>query len=320
MTQIKLLPSPRDELSFLSDDLKQARDELPFLSDDLDILKVDLEKYERNEHRTTRDFILQISHRLAKHLFEKLEYIKNQNTDLSNLLTERDNQLASVLDELNFIKEERERKTALKEARAKRKRQQKRQPITYETYQLIIQSIDQKNYNSARLRIAFCLLLVTGIRINELLPLKVYQIETLCKYHWIAISRSKRGPSNHKAFLTKEGKRIVDERAEDFKLISLMKKSDSYIFTSDSKHDQMLRRETLTRAVNNVMKAVSKKLSDNPRITSHSFRSGYITQLWKDTKDIEFVRQAIGHARLDTTSSYIKNLTDQERQKRMLDM
>ena len=65
------------------------------------------------------------------------------------------------------------------------------------------------------------------------------------------------------------------------------------------------------------MKAVSHQLPDKPNIISHSFRIGYITQLWKDTKDIEFVRQTIGHRRLDTTSAYVNQLSDQERQKRI---
>ena len=52
-------------------------------------------------------------------------------------------------------------------------------------------------------------------------------------------------------------------------------------------------------------------------MTSHSFRIGYITQLWKDTKDIEFVKQTIGHRKLDTTSAYVKSLSDLERQERI---
>ena len=53
-------------------------------------------------------------------------------------------------------------------------------------------------------------------------------------------------------------------------------------------------------------------------MTSHSFRSGYITQLWKDTSDIEFVRQAIDHIKVESTSPYVESLPDEERQKRML--
>ena len=38
---------------------------------------------------------------------------------------------------------------------------------------------------------------------------------------------------------------------------------------------------------------------------------------WKDSKDIEFVKQTIGHRNLDTTSAYVNKLSDQERQKRI---
>ena len=62
------------------------------------------------------------------------------------------------------------------------------------------------------------------------------------------------------------------------------------------------------------MHSVSKNLSPKPNITSHSFRIGYISQLWKDTKDIEFVRQSIGHAKIDSTFSYVKELPEKERQ------
>ena len=42
---------------------------------------------------------------------------------------------------------------------------------------------------------------------------------------------------------------------------------------------------TFRKSINNV----SKLLPAKPNITSPSFRIGYISQLWKDTKDIEFV-------------------------------
>lgn len=71
---------------------------------------------------------------------------------------------------------------------------------------------------------------VTGIRINEFLPLKVGQLQTLLESHWIGIDHSKRGPANHKAFLTREGRKLVDEREKDFEFLFLMKNPDSYIF------------------------------------------------------------------------------------------
>ena len=44
---------------------------------------------------------------------------------------------------------------------------------------------------------------------------------------------------------------------------------------------------------------------------------GYIFQLWKNSKDIEFVRQVIGHRRLDSTSSYVSQMTIEERENRI---
>lgn len=56
------------------------------------------------------------------------------------------------------------------------------------------------------------------------------------------------------------------------------------------------------------MALVSKNLSGQPNLKSHSFRSGFITELWKDRNDIEFIRQVIGHSKLNTTSSYVQDL------------
>ena len=226
-------------------------------------------------------------------------------------------QLDGVLQELNAIKQEREEKAARKEARANRKRLPKRDPMTAQIYKELIQEAEGPTYLNARLRLALCLLAVTGIRINELLNIKVSDLTTLIQENWIAIDRSKRGPSNHKAFLTKEGKKIIQARKKDFELIFLMKELDAYLFTSESDHFKKLRREAITRDVNKVMRLVSKRLSGQPNVTSHSFRIGYITQLWKDSKDIEFVKQTIGHRNLDTTSAYVNQLSDQKRQKRI---
>jgi site-specific recombinase XerD len=96
-----------------------------------------------------------------------------------------------------------------------------------------------------------------------------------------------------------------------------MKELDAYLFASESNHFKKLRRESITRNVNKVMRLVSKQLPGQPKITRHSFRIGYITQLWKDSKDIKFVKQIIGHRKLDTNSAYVNQLSDQERQKRI---
>ena len=227
-------------------------------------------------------------------------------------------QLDDVLKELNVIKQEREEKTARREKWAKRKRLPKRDPMNSEIYNHLIKESEGPSYIATRTRIAICILTVTGIRIGELLSLKVGQLETLLKEGWISIDRLKRGPANHKAFLTSEGKTIIKLRKRDFEFLFLMKDKDSYVFTSDRKPNQILQRQTITMDVNKVMHSVSNLLPSKPNITSHSFRIGYISQLWKDTKDIEFVRQTIGHRSLNSTSAYVTHMDDEERQNRIL--
>ena len=151
-------------------------------------------------------------------------------------------QLDEVLKELNAIKEEREAKAARREKRANRKRLPKRDPMTREIYKELIKAAEGPTYIQVRTRLAICILAVTGIRINELLPLKVHQLQTLIEEDWIAIDRSKRGPSNHKAFLNKEGKQILRDRKKDFQFIFLMKEPDSYVFTSEANHSKHLGR------------------------------------------------------------------------------
>ena len=240
-----------------------------------------------------------------------------RNQELLEVNQKLKEQLEMVAEELNQIKEEREEKAARKKARMNRKRLPKRDPMSAEIYQELIKAAEGPTYIHVRTRIAICILAVTGIRINELLPLKVNQLETLIEENWIAIDRSKRGPSNHKAFLTKEGKKIIRDREKDFEFLFLMKRSNSYVFTSEAQHHKPLGRVVITKDVNKVMHQVSNQLSGKPNITSHSFRIGYITQLWKDTKNIEFVKQTIGHRKLDTTSAYVNKLSDQERQERI---
>jgi len=240
-----------------------------------------------------------------------------RNQELVELNTELTQQLGTIIAELNQIKQEHQEKEIRKQARVNRKRLPKREPMTAEIYKKLVQAAAGPAYIDVRLRIAICLLTITGIRINELLPLKVYQLQTLVEEGWIAIDRSKRGPANHKAFLTKEGKKLVKDRQKDFQFIFLMKEPDSYVFTNESNHSKILTRETITKAVNLVTRTVSEEILSKPNITSHSFRIGYITQLWKDSKDIEFVKQTIGHRNLDTTSAYVNKLSDQERQKRI---
>ena len=172
----------------------------------------------------------------------------------------------------------------------------KREPITFKIYDLLIKAVPDSNYKSARLKVALLILLITGVRVSKLLPLKVHQIKPLFESYSIQVKTnlSKEKFRIDQAFLSNEGKKLVDERNEDFKTILKTKSQNSYLFTPQSNNNKMLSRETITKEVNNLMRFVAKNLPGQPNITSHSFRTGfYILYLWKKFKDVRLVQQAI---------------------------
>lgn len=102
---------------------------------------------------------------------------------------------------------------------------------------------------------------------------------------------SKRGANKEKAFLTEEGKKIVKNRKKDFQFLFLIKNSNSYIFSSQPNHHQILSLETMRREISRGIRSVSKILSNQPKLNSHRFRIDYISELWNDSKSIEFGKQ-----------------------------
>ena len=140
------------------------------------------------------------------------------------------------------------------------------------------------------LRIACLILAITGVRLNELLPLKMKELIPLVNSNLISINCSKRGPSSYKAYLTLLGKKLVDSRKKDFEILFAIKELEGYAFSSEKNQYKALRRDTLTKEINHVLRKLGERLEDSHNLTSHSFRIGFISQLWRDTGDIEFVR------------------------------
>jgi integrase len=126
--------------------------------------------------------------------------LKDQNKALTDQLNQLQEQFAIVRQELQERKEWERLLQEKKEKWKTRRRLPKREPLTKEIYDSLIQSSQKWKYSnlyqSARLRLALVLLLVTGIRISELLPLKMNQVGSLFTKDWISIDRAKRGPPN----------------------------------------------------------------------------------------------------------------------------
>nr|AOP19040.1 hypothetical protein [Halimeda discoidea] len=239
--------------------------------------------------------------------------------------------LVEQIEELIAYKQNIEEEQKLKQLRRhKYLNRKKRAASQLEHYQMLLSYINQQtkeiDYIKQRLRVAYCCLFLTGLRISEIRFITVSQILTLLKHGYIAIDRSKRGPANKKAFLNDAGKAILQERSQDIynllhsQGIHLYNQQNNsfnseyehlFLFSSiQSQGQKPLSRTFFTHRINTILKSIPE--FQEQHFTSHSFRKGYITKLWKDYQDIEFVRQVIGHIYIGTTSRYISQLSDDE--------
>jgi integrase len=82
-----------------------------------------------------------------------------------------------------------------------------------------------------------------------------------------------------------------------------------YLFANPLKPNKPISREHFTRQINKFLKEMEEEF--HTRFTSHSFRKGYINTLWKNSLDMGFVRQAIGHVKSQTPQQYLKPYGEQ---------
>ena len=111
--------------------------------------------------------------------------------------------MKTLVEKLNQIKQERRKKEMRKQTYANPKRLPKRASIIVEIYKKLIKEAEGPTYLHLILRLALCLLALSGVQINERLNIKLSQMKRLTQESWIATDRSKRGPRSHKLFITK---------------------------------------------------------------------------------------------------------------------
>lgn len=73
-----------------------------------------------------------------------------------------------------------------------------------------------------------------------------------------------------------------------------------------------LKRAHSNRQINAILKNVPEFQEQGRMLTSHSFRHGYITELWRQTADRNVVRQILGHATITSTPQYVENRNEIE--------
>lgn len=145
------------------------------------------------------------------------------------------------------------------------------------------------------LRVIFTLLYYTGCRVNELTQLTIKDLKEIIKNKELIIETFKTR-KERKLFFSdkaiKDIKNLFDYEKEEENSLIIRSKGN----TSKSPHSLTL--------INTVNKFIQKALNSN-RYTSHSYRSGLITDMSR-TINTKFISKFIGHSDIKTTMRYIR--------------
>ena len=145
------------------------------------------------------------------------------------------------------------------------------------------------------LKRTFVLLYFTGMRINEVKQLKIKDIYTIIeKEELIILSHKTR--KERKLFFSKDAIKQVKK----YFLFSDDAKDDDYIITVKGNTSKIPASSTFIKKVNTFIQEVL-----GHRFSSHSFRSGLITDMAKSINP-KFIKEFIGHSDIKTTMRYVR--------------
>lgn len=158
--------------------------------------------------------------------------------------------------------------------------------ITHQEFEKVFE-----NAWKAKEKFLLLILYYGGLRLSEVTNLKFTDFD----YESKSVTFYRKGGSKHKLYL-KNSDAIFNSL--NF-LLSQSKDQQIYIFESKDN------RPVTSRAVYNLIMKLLKISNIREEITPHSFRKACATNLYKETKDLLFVRDYLNHSDAKVTQTYI---------------
>ena len=151
------------------------------------------------------------------------------------------------------------------------------------------QSLERTPVN-LRNHLMFKLLLDTGLRINELLNLKVADFDFDTSSIYVKITKTKQ-------------ERFTFFRADTHLMLSdyvSLGKIENYLFI-----DHRTRRQLTVNSIETVCVRLKNTLNINQSISPHKWRHTFATRFQKENSDLEVLRLILGHKKISTTQQYL---------------
>jgi integrase/recombinase XerD len=154
--------------------------------------------------------------------------------------------------------------------------------LTREEVKQLIDSIKNKKH-SLMVKVLYC----SGLRLSELINLKVGDLELEEKIGWV---RSGKGSKDRLFILSNN---VIDELKDFIK----DKKDAEYIFTGYN--ERMSHRN-----VQKLIKSAARKAGIDKEVHPHTLRHSLATHLLESGENIRKIQELLGHASLSTTQLY----------------
>jgi len=158
------------------------------------------------------------------------------------------------------------------------------------------------NYIDIRSNLIIELLYSTGIRVSELISIKINNIDLERKK--ILIDPPEKGKSRKErmTFFGEQTKEVIEKYLE-FRKIYFKKKDNPWLFPSKNTNDFLTRRRVLQ-----IMHNLADKIKiDKNLMHPHSFRHAFGNHLLNSGADIRVVQKLLGHSSIITTQKYTEH-------------
>lgn len=183
-------------------------------------------------------------------------------------------------------------------------------PIPEHRYEQFKYRLEELSGNFAtRNMMLFYLGVSTGYRMQDLVKLTVGELlEALDNERFIIQEQKqynayqkelkknpntkKKPPKKREVCIKKNLRKLIREYCKG-------KSKSAYAFESN-KTNEHIEAKSYSLILSKTGKSLGLK-----NISGHSLRKVYATRIWEATRDLEFVRRAIGHKKIDTTKNYL---------------
>ena len=154
--------------------------------------------------------------------------------------------------------------------------------LTKEEVKRLIDSAD-----NVKSRLIISMLYSSGMRVSELVNLKVEELNLSERTGWI-----RRGKGGKDRLMT-----ISSSLAEELgDYLKLKGKDNAYVFSKN--------KALTTRNIQKIIKGTRERAGINKRVTPHTLRHSFATHLLEQGNDIRLIQVLLGHTNISTTQIY----------------